>query len=275
MLPQLSALDLVRARCKGAKEPYKCRHMLRPLSRWRSEDKTEVVERIMETDLRGSLEWYRLDREPAGVDASERLGKLVWGTVDPTVVVKFLVAGEAFLREHFALVELDTRDLTPDYLGWLPCFELPTGETGDLRAVYQRRFPHTLQTWARARGRGARLDGDRSRRLFAVIREIHELGLCHRDIHAGNVVVDGSDVRLIDFGSSERIDEGTRAYQEGIDWGSLGRTATRKLLTLPRGFGREAATEPKLVGVQKKTAASRAEPKAAAEPKPEVARPRG
>jgi len=55
--------------------------------------------------------------------------------------------------------------------------------------------------------------------LLPLLAHMHARGLYHRDIGIANVLLDGNDVRLIDFGLSRRAGDGDNAAFEGSDGG--------------------------------------------------------
>ena len=176
---------------------------------------------------------HALDAPPAR--ATIRVTKRVWWTDDPDVAVKYLRAGDAFLREHRALATVEGRGIAPAYLGWMPCDALPSGEIADWRAIYQQRFPHTLASWRRATG--ARLGVAGSLALAKIVGDLHDLGLCHGDLRASNIVIGrAGEVRLIDFGLSQVIDDACREHYVERDTCHFSYRHLRDALTLPKGF---------------------------------------
>jgi hypothetical protein len=130
-------------------------------------------------------------------------------------------------------------------VGWAPPFDLVGQDV--IRVPYLTPLEHRIRDADAAERRMV------ARAILDCIEGVHAAGMCHRDVHRDNFVVDGAKVLLIDFELARNVDPKSPCYDligppsgvevpqqhtflgvtEGFWWDS---SATRKTM-LWREFG--------------------------------------
>ena len=121
--------------------------------------------------------------------------------------------------------------------GWAPRFEVVGQDV--IRMPYLTPLEHRLRD-ADANERRAL-----ARAVLACIEGVHAAGMCHRDIHRDNFLVDGARALLIDFELACRVDPARPCYDLIGPASGVEVPEQHKFLRVTEGFWWDSSAERK------------------------------